>query len=367
MFSCLHEKTMTNVCYAATGTRKTRESSTISADFECLIRASLVMDCESLKSGAVRGISRYRKDKVYCMKKIFRFRRLKTGRNLNRSTGGNIIMIMFLLMLGAFTALPFLFAIFQSLKGPDELFVFPPRFFVVNPTLDNYFEVGRITAMLWVPLSRYVFNSVLVTVIGTGGHVLLASMAAFPLAKYKFPGSKWIFAMIVLALLFSFEVTYLPSFVIISRLGLLDNLGALIIPAFSVPLGLFLMKQFMEQIPDEVIESARMDGANVFAIYVRLAMPLVKPAWLTLIIFSFQALWNRGGLEFIYSEQYKTLPTVLMQITATADITTMTPAEFARAGAAAAVAIMLMIPPIIVFVISQNKIIETMAHSGIKD
>ena len=299
--------------------------------------------------------------------RIFRFRRLKSGRKLSRSTGGNIGMLFFLLLLGSFTALPFLFAIMQSLKGPDELFVFPPRFFVVNPTLDNYFEVARITSMLWVPLSRYIFNSVLVTVVGTGGHVILASMAAFPLAKFKFPGSKWLFSMVVLALLFSFEVTFIPNFMIISRLGMLDNPSALIIPAFAVPLGLFLMKQFMEQIPDEVIESARIDGASLFTIYGRIAMPLVKPAWLTLIIFSFQALWNRGGLEFIYSEQWKTLPTVLMQITASADITTMTPAEFARAGAAAAVAIILMVPPIVVFVVSQNKIIETMAHSGIKD
>jgi len=278
-----------------------------------------------------------------------------------------MIMVLVVGMLGLFIALPFIFAIMQSLKRPDELFVFPPRFFVVNPTLDNYFEVSRITQTLWVPLSRYVFNSIVVTITGTVGHVILASMAAFVLAKYKFPGSKLIFSMIVISLLFTYEVTYIPSFFIVSRLGMLDSLWALILPALAVPLGLFLMKQFMETIPDEVIESAKIDGANVFQIYLNIAMPMVKPAWLTLIIFSFQALWNRGGLEFIYSEEFKTLPTVLTQITATADVGTMTPAEFARAGAAAAVAIILMVPPIVVFVVSQSKVIETLVHSGIKD
>jgi len=276
-------------------------------------------------------------------------------------------MILTVGALGLFIALPFVFAIVQSLKRPDELFVFPPRFYVVNPSLDNFFEVARITSTLWVPLSRYAFNSIVVTVFGTVGHVILASMAAFVLAKYKFPGSKWMFSLIVVSLLFTFEVTYIPSFFIISRLGLLDSLWALILPALSVPLGLFLMKQFMETIPNEVIESAKVDGANIFRIYWNIAMPMVKPAWLTLVIFSFQALWNRGGLEFIYSEQYKTLPTILTQITATADVTSMTPQEFARAGAAAAVAIILMIPPIVVFMISQSKVIETLAHSGIKD
>ena len=296
-----------------------------------------------------------------------RLRRLRTGRTLNRSRAGNLIMILTVGALGLFIALPFVFAIVQSLKRPDELFVFPPRFYVVNPSLDNFFEVARITSTLWVPLSRYAFNSIVVTVFGTVGHVILASMAAFVLAKYKFPGSKWMFSLIVVSLLFTFEVTYIPSFFIISRLGLLDSLWALILPALSVPLGLFLMKQFMETIPNEVIESAKVDGANIFRIYWNIAMPMVKPAWLTLVIFSFQALWNRGGLEFIYSEQYKTLPTILTQITATADVTSMTPQEFARAGAAAAVAIILMIPPIVVFMISQSKVIETLAHSGIKD
>ena len=300
------------------------------------------------------------------MRRFFK-RGIRTGRHINRSFKGNVIMVMFIGLLGSFTALPFVFAVSQSLKGPDELFVFPPRFIVVNPTLDNFFELMQITSTLWVPLSRYTFNSITITALGTVGHVIFASMAAFVLAKYKFPLSKTIFSLIVVSLLFSFEVTFIPSFVIISRMGLLDTIWSIILPAMAMPLGLFLMKQFMESIPDEIIESAKIDGAGTLRIYAQVAMPQVRPAWLTLIIFSFQALWNRTGVEFIFSEQIKPLPTVLQQITATADVTNMTPAEFARAGPAAAVAILLMLPPIIVFWLSQTRIIETMAHSGIKD
>lgn len=284
--------------------------------------------------------------------------KINKKKRLSRSRFGDILIVLILFILGCFTALPFFYSIVQALKPINELFVFPPRFIVVRPTLDNFYTVFQLTGSLWVPFSRYVFNSVFVTIIGTVGHVIIASMAAYPLAKFKFPGSRVLFAIVILSLLFTYEVTFLPLYVIISRIGLIDNLATLILPAFAAPLGLFLMKQFMETIPNVVIEAARVDGASTFKTLLSVVMPQVKPAWLTLIIFSFQALWNRQGLEFIYSEQLKTLPTVLMQITASG---------IARAGAAAAVAVLLMIPPIVVFLATQSNILETMAHSGIKE
>lgn len=282
---------------------------------------------------------------------------LKPQKKLSRSFGGDVVLVVFLIAAGIFMALPFIYAIMQSLKRVDELFVFPPRFFVRSPTLDNYYLVTQLTGSLWVPLSRYIFNSFFITIVGTVGHVIVASMAAFPLSKYKFPGSKWIFSLVVISLLFTYEVTFIPLYVIMSKLQLIDTLFAIILPALSAPLGLFLMKQFMDSIPDAVIESAKVDGAGTFKTYALIVMPQVKPAWLTLVIFSFQSLWNRQGLEYIYSEQFKTLPTVLMQITSSG---------YARSGAAAAVAVILMLPPILVFLVSQSNILETMAHSGIK-
>ena len=162
----------------------------------------------------------------------------------------------------------------------------------------------------------------------------------------------------VVSLLFTYEVTFIPNYVILSKLQMLDTFWALLLPAVATPMGLFLMKQFMEQIPDSVVESARVDGAGTLTLYWRIVMPQVKPAWLTLVIFSFQSLWNREGLEFIFSEELKMFPTILKQVASSG---------VARAGAAAAAAVILMIPPIVVFLLSQSNVIETMASSGIKE
>ena len=196
------------------------------------------------------------------------------------------------------------------------------------------------------------------TNIGTIGHLLVASLCAYALAKHRFPGRNLIFWIIVTALMFSTQVTAIPNYLIMSKIGWLDSYLALIIPAIAKPLGLFLMKQFMEQIPDSLLEAARIDGAKETTVFLRIAMPQVKPAWLTLIIFCFQDLWNLQGSNYFYREELKTLPYALSQISA---------AGISRAGATAAVAVIMMIVPITIFIISQSNIIETMASSGIKE
>lgn len=281
-----------------------------------------------------------------------------TRNKLSRSGIGNMVVFLILAVMGVFTAIPFLFSIVQSLKPMDELFVYPPRLTVSRPTLNNFAVLFQLTANTWVPLSRYLFNSLLLTVCGTLGNVVVCSLAAYPLAKSRFHGRDLLFNLVVVSLLFTYEVTFIPNYVILSRLHMLDTFWALLLPAVATPMGLFLMKQFMEQIPDSVVESARVDGAGSLTIYWRIIMPQVKPAWLTLVIFSFQALWNREGLEFIFSEELKMFPTILKQVAASG---------VARAGAAAAAAVILMIPPILVFVLSQSNVIETMASSGIKE
>ncbi|WP_457789102.1 carbohydrate ABC transporter permease [Anaeromassilibacillus sp. SJQ-5] len=284
--------------------------------------------------------------------------KLHTRNKLSRSRLGNLVVLVLLAAMGVFTAIPFLFSIVQSIKPVDELFVYPPRLTVSRPTLDNFAVLFNLTSSTWVPVSRYLFNSLLLTVCGTVGNVVVCSMAAYPLAKLKFHGRKLLFNLVVVSLLFTYEVTFIPNYVILSKLQMLDTFWALLLPAVATPMGLFLMKQFMEQIPDSVVESARVDGAGTLTLYWRIVMPQVKPAWLTLVIFSFQSLWNREGLEFIFSEELKMFPTILKQVASSG---------VARAGAAAAAAVILMIPPIVVFLLSQSNVIETMASSGIKE
>ena len=203
------------------------------------------------------------------------------------------------------------------------------------------------------------FNTVLISFLGTGGHVILASMCAFALAKHRFPGSKVMFHIVVLALMFNATVTRIPNFIIMSQLNLIDSYWALILPAFGSSLGLYLMKQFMDQmVNDSVLESARMDGASEYVIYWKIVMPMVKPAWLTLIIFSFRDLWNIGSNTFIQSEQFKTLNYAMSQVLA---------GGVARAGAGAAACVIMMVVPITVFIITQSNVVETMGTSGMKE
>ena len=278
---------------------------------------------------------------------------------LNRSRGGNIFNFVFLLIVGAFMALPMVYAISNSLKPLSELWVYPPKFFAQNPTLSNFKGLLSLMGDSWVPFSRYLTNTLLVAVVGTGGHVIIASLCAYALAKHNFPGKNFIFQTIVLSLMFSAAVTGVPSFLIMSKLKLVNSLWSMILPAFSSSLGLYLMKQFMEtNIPDSLIEAAHIDGANEWTVFWKLVMPLLKPAWLTLIVFSFQGLWNMGSSNLIRSEQLKTLNYALAQITA---------GGIARQGTAAAATVVMMIVPIIIFIITQSNIVETVASSGLKD
>lgn len=278
---------------------------------------------------------------------------------LNRSVGGDLGINIMLILLGAFMFLPMLYVIMQSLKPLDELWMYPPRFYVVNPTFKNFGDLFKLMSTSWVPFSRYIFNTVFISVVGTAGNLVFSSMAAYALAKIKFPGRGWIFQVIVMSLMFNSTVTAMTNFLTMSTLHWVDTYLAIIIPAWGTPLGLYLMKQFMESsVSDAVLESARLDGASEFYTFIKIAMPMVKPAWLTLIIYSFQGLWNAGSSIYIYSEQLKSFNYAISQIVA---------GGLARAGAAAASQVIMMAVPISVFIITQSNIIETMGSSGMKD
>lgn len=311
---------------------------------------------KKLKRFGIRDESKMNKIERYFYN-LEKRRRIKKKKRMSRSLSGDIALAIILLLFGAFSAYPLVYTIFAAFKPLNELFIYPPKLFVRNPTLDNFTDLFILMSDSWVPFSRYFFNTIFITLAGTVGHVLIASMAAYPLAKHKFPGSKIIFGLVVYSLMFAPQVTATPSYIIFSTIGLIDSPWAIIIPAFSYSLGLYLMKQFMSDIPMELIESAKIDGANEFQIYWRVVMPLVKPAWLTLVILLFQRLWNNDGGTYIYSEQLKPLSYSLHQIVN---------AGVGRAGTASAVILIMMIVPITVFVLSQSQIIETMTHSGMK-
>lgn len=288
--------------------------------------------------------------------------RLRTRKHkvvLSRSAGGDAGITFILTILGIFMFLPMIYVIMQSLKPLDELWMYPPRFYVMNPTLSNFRDLFTLMNDSWVPFSRYIFNTVLTSVAGTFGHLFLASLCAYALAKIKFPGAKGIFGTIRTSLMFHSTVTSVTSFILMSAFKMVDTYWAIIVPAWGATLGLYLMKQFMDtNVPDTVLESARLDGASELRTYWVIAMPMVKPAWLTLIIYSFQGLWNAGSSIYIYSEQLKSFNYAIGQITA---------GGIKRAGASAAATVLMMAVPILVFVISQSNIIETMGSSGMKD
>lgn len=278
-------------------------------------------------------------------------------RRVSRSAAGNATVIIFLLIFGMFMILPLYYMVVSALKPTSELFYFPPKFYVIKPTLRNFLSLIKLQAQSDVPFERYLFNSVFVTVISTVGYVLLASMAAYALSKHKFPLKNTITKSVVFAILFRPEVTSVPLYILMVKAHIIDNYWALILPAMSGSFGVFLLQQFLDNVPNEMIEAARIDGASEFVIYRKLIMPMLKPAWMTAVIFTFISIWNTTAAQFIYSEDMKMLPAMLSSLS-TAGVT--------RTGVAAAVGVLMMFPSVVIFLLSQNSIVETMAHSGLK-
>ena len=301
----------------------------------------------------LRRLAELRGEKIQTPKK-----HLITRRHPNRSIGGDIGIYLLLIIFAVAMVFPVVFLIGSALKPLNELFRFPPPIWPQNPTLDNFADLFVTMGQSFVPFSRYLVNTVFITAVGTFGHLVIASMAAFVLAKYEFPGGKAFFAVVTTCLMFSGYVTGIPNYLIMSKLGMVDTYWALILPAFAAPIGLFLMKQFMEGLPTALIEAATIDGASRFRVFWSIVMPNVKPAWLTMIIFSVQGLWNNSAATVIYSEAKKTLVYALTQIQA---------GGIARTGQMAAAQVIIIAVPILIFVFSQSQILETMASSGIKD
>ncbi len=283
----------------------------------------------------------------------------KTGKRATHSVGGNIVVVICLIILGAFMALPLYYAIVASLKPYEEIFVFPPKLYVKRPILDNYISLFTSFSDSLLPFSRYFINSAFVTGATTVLGVFSGSMAAYPLAKNPFRGRNFLFNTVVTSLLFVPQVTFVPQYIILARLGWINSYKALILPAIGSSLGLFLMKQFMEQLPDSMLEASRLDGASEYRILFNIVLPNVKPALMTVILFVFQGAWNNRGQTFIFNEELKLLPVAVSDIISSNGIAYM--------GMGSAATVLLMLPPILMFIFTQRRIVETMAFAGLKD
>lgn len=275
-----------------------------------------------------------------------------------RKYGGTAASFLLLTALGLFMVFPIYLTVVMAVKPVEELFVFPPKLYAVRPTLDNFRDMFAAVRQNRVPFSRYVFNSVFVTISVTAAQCVFASMAAFVLAKCRFPGCRIINGVIVTSLLYQSSVIYIMQYMVMTKLNIIDNPLALILPAAASPMGVFLMRQSISQIPDAMLDAAKVDGAGLFRICWQIVIPNQKPALMTLMIFAFQAAWNIQGGGVIFREQYKTLPAAVAQVSSSG---------MARAGVAMAAAVFMLVPPVIVFILAQRYVIETMAHSGIKE
>ncbi len=299
-----------------------------------------------------------KKDQAKMQKLRLKASRRDQYKRYTRTRGGNAIYTIILLLFGAFSILPMIYCIITSFKPLDELLIFPPKFYVVNPTVESYTTLPSLLDNLAVPLSRYAFNSVFISVVTTFLHVIVASMAAYVLAKTDIKGKKVIFALVQFSLLYNAYTLEVPRYLIYSAFRMIDTYWIYILPAIPSSMGVFLMKQFMDtNVPDALIEAARIDGAGTVRTFWQIAMPIVKPAWLTLTLFSFRDLWAIQPGGTIFSEQLKTLPFAA---------STVAGGGITRQGCAMAITVIMMIPPILVYLVSQSSVTQTMSSSGIK-
>ena len=291
-------------------------------------------------------------------KRIFLAKKKPTYKRFTRSKFVSAIIYFFLILAGLFMILPLIYSVSTSFKPLDELLKFPPQFLVNRPTLQNYLQLPSIISSLSVPLSRYVFNSLFVSVITTFGHVIIAAMAAFVMSKGKFKALGIIFLIVQFSLLYNHYTLAIPQYIIMSKLNIVDTYLVYILPYLPSSLGVFLIKQYMDgSIPDALLEAAYIDGASEWRMFWRIVMPNSKPAWMTLVMFAFRDLWSLQPQGTIFTEELKLLPNVM---------STIISGGIARSGSAMAAMVLLMVPPIIVYLVSQSSIVETMTTSGIK-
>ncbi|MDI6453163.1 carbohydrate ABC transporter permease [Peloplasma aerotolerans] len=282
--------------------------------------------------------------------------------NPTRFHKSQIPFFAFLIPFSTLMLLPIAFIVNHAFKPQSELFAYPPRFFVRRPTLDNFLELARVTSASGVPFSRYVVNSLIVTVIGVFLAIFITAFSAYALSKLKFRGKKFLFELNTLALMFVPIAVQIPRYLIIAQSGLIDTYAAHILPIIVMPVAMFLIKQFIDQTPNELIESAKIDGASEMQIFLKIVFPVIAPAIATVGILAFQAIWNDLSTSVLYinDESKRTLAFYMNTLTS------MQGNTVAGQGMAAAAGLIMFIPNLVLFITLQSKVMNTMAHSGIK-
>jgi len=280
--------------------------------------------------------------------------------NPTRFSAGQIKFYAILLPLSIFMIIPLVYQINQAFKPLGELFAFPPTIIARKPTLDNFKDLLALSSSTGVPMSRYLLNSLIVTILTVILNLVLTITAAYAFSKKKFKGNQALFGLNQLALMFVPTAVAVPRYIVIVRMGMINTWWAHILPLVAMPVGLFLVKQFVDGIPDALIEAAVMDGAKDFTIIRKVIIPLTKPALATSVVLTFQQVWGavEASNNFITDDSMKTLAFYLGSIATNNTVAAM--------GMSAAATVIQMLPPLIIFIITQSQVMNTMSHSGIK-
>lgn len=282
--------------------------------------------------------------------------------NPDKFEKGQIKLYLFVVPLALITGLPIVYIIFHAFKPMEELFAFPPKFITTNPTLDNFRQLFKASRSAGIPLSKYVFNSLLITLSVVFSSMILSSAAAYAMSKLKFKGRNFVFNLNQLAIMFVPVAVMIPRYLVVEFLGLTDTYWSQILPLIPLPVSVFLLKQFVDTVPDSLIEAAYMDGATELHVYFKIIIPMIKPALATAAILVFQQVWSNleASNYYISDEGLKSL-VFYMNTLASANGNSV-----AGQGVQAAASLLMFLPNLILFCILQNKVMNTMAHSGIK-
>jgi ABC-type glycerol-3-phosphate transport system permease component len=266
-----------------------------------------------------------------------------------------------LIPVALFMVLPIVYIINHAFKPVEELFLWPPRFIVKKPTVSNFVELFAQTSRTGVPMSRYLFNSIVITITLVVVSIILSSIAGYALSKLKFKLKKPLLFLNNIALMFVGSSVVIPRYLVIEKLGLINNFFVYILPAIAMPVGLFLIKQFIDQIPDDLIDAAKVDGASDFRIYWTIVLPLIRPAIATIAIVAFQAAWNDSSIASTYIDDESLKNFAFYMTTLTSSTNTVS-----GQGMAAAASLIMFIPNLVIFIFLQRNVMNTMSHSGIK-
>ncbi len=273
---------------------------------------------------------------------------------------GQLKFYLILVPLAAFMVIPVIMILNRAFMPMGELFAFPPRVFVSNPTLNNFRDLFALNGSTGVPMSRYLLNSVMITALTVVLNLALSVCGAYALSKKRFRLKEKLFSVNQLALMFVPTAVAVPRYLVIVNSGMVNTIFAHIMPLLAMPVVLFLVKQFVDQIPDALLEAAVIDGAGDLTIIRRVIIPLTRPALATAAVLTFQAVWGsvEASNNFITNDSLRTLAFYLNAISTNNNI--------AAAGIVAAASLILFLPNLLIFVIMQSQVMNTMSHSGIK-